>query len=83
MSLDEIRKAVPTDKGWSIHEHNGFVHIYDDVSPKPIIRIDPPDGKTNYPHMHFYDNHGNSLDINGRIVDYRSSDAHIPWNNGQ
>ncbi|WP_227986736.1 hypothetical protein [Streptococcus ruminantium] len=81
MSFDNIRKALP--KGWELKSNNGFVHIYDDVSPNPIIRIDPPDSKTQYPHMHFYDRNKNSLDINGKIVDYRSPDAHVPWNNGQ
>jgi S-layer y domain ribonuclease len=66
-----------------VKNNNGFVHIYDNVNPKPIIRIDPPDSKTNYPHMHFYDGAQNSLDINGKIVDYRSSEAHVPWINDQ
>ena len=33
--------------------------------------------------MHFYDGAQNSLDINGKIVDYRSSEAHVPWINDQ
>ena len=81
MSLENIQRALP--KGWELKNNNGFVHIYDNVNPKPIIRIDPPDSKTNYPHMHFYDGDQNSLDINGRIVDYRSPEAHVPWINNQ
>lgn len=43
------------------------------------MRIDPPDPKTNYQHAHFYDEFGNSLNINGEIVDYRSVEAHVPY----
>ena len=81
MDIYNIENALP--RGWNIHKNNGFVHIYDNVNPKPIIRIDPPDAKTNYPHMHFYDGNQNSLNIDGKIVDYRSPEAHIPWKNGQ
>lgn len=81
MSLESIQRALP--KGWELKNNNGFVHIYDNVNPKPIIRIDPPDSKTNYPHMHFYDGAQNSLDINGKIVDYCSSETHVPWINDQ
>ena len=81
MSLENIQRALP--KGWELKNNNGFVHIYDNVNPKPIIRIDPPDSKTNYPDMHFYDGNQNSLDINGRIVDYRSPEANVPWINDQ
>ncbi|MBF0778976.1 transposase [Streptococcus cuniculi] len=79
MSLDDIRRSVPTDKGWTIHEHNGFIHIYDGSSPHPIIRIDPPDTVTKYDHIHFYDRFNDSLDVNGNIVSKKSPDAHIPW----
>ncbi|SUN06689.1 Uncharacterised protein [Streptococcus acidominimus] len=81
MSLDEIRKAVPTDKGWRIYENNGFVHIKDELG-KMRIRLDPPDKTTTYPHMHIYDENKNLLDLDGNIVAIDSPEGHIPWNNG-
>lgn len=76
MSKEELKAALP--EGWSYSEHNGRVHIKD-VNGNYRVRIDPPDSITNYQHMHIYDEHQNSLDIHGNIVDYKSSNAHIPW----
>ncbi len=46
------------------------------------IRLNPPDRTTTYPHMHFYDKNKNLLDLDGNIVDFKSPEGHIPWNNG-
>ena len=35
------------------------------------IRIEPPDGRTQHRHKHFYDKNGN-------IVDRKSPEAHMP-----
>ncbi|UKE85509.1 hypothetical protein PJ912_12185 [Pectobacterium colocasium] len=40
------------------------------------VRLDPPDKVTLYDHAHLYDKAGNSLDINGNIVDFKSPAAH-------
>ena len=42
------------------------------------VRIDPPDGKTNYHHIHISDSKGNSLDIQLQIKPETSPDVHIP-----
>lgn len=78
MTKQEIIDSVPDD--WSYTEHNGFVHIKDELG-KIRIRIDPPDAKTPYPHVHIYDSEGNLLDILGNIVDRKSPDGHIPYKN--
>ncbi|TFV06283.1 transposase [Streptococcus sp. LYSM12] len=64
-----------------MYEHNGFVHIKDDLG-RMRIRLNPPDRTTTYPHMHFYDKNKNLLDLDGNIVDFKSPEGHIPWNNG-
>ena len=63
-------------EGWKYTENNGFVHVRD-ASGNIRMRIDPPDKTTKYNHVHLYDAKGNSLDINGNIVDYKSPSAHI------
>ncbi|PIT22559.1 hypothetical protein BGI37_13760 [Snodgrassella alvi] len=40
------------------------------------VRLDPPDKVTLYHHAHLYDKAGNSLNINGNIVDSKSPAAH-------
>lgn len=54
-----------------------MLHFYDDKG-RIRMRIDPPDKKTLYPHVHLYDSKGNSLDINLKTVDPTSPGAHIP-----
>jgi len=44
------------------------------------VRIDMPDNITNYQHLHIYDDTGNPLDNLGNIVDRKSPDGHLPWN---
>lgn len=41
------------------------------------MRIDSPDKVTKYNHIHLYDEKDNSLYINGKIVNYKSPNAHI------
>ncbi|MBF0776543.1 transposase [Streptococcus azizii] len=79
MSLENIEAARPV--GWTIDKNNGFVHIKDENGTFRI-KLDPPDWRTDYPHMHIYDENENLLDINGNIVNRRSPEGHIPWNNG-
>ncbi|MFZ3589124.1 hypothetical protein ACOI1C_07500 [Bacillus sp. DJP31] len=43
------------------------------------VKIHPPDRVTNYHHVHLYNSYGQSLDRFGRVVDYRSQAAHIPY----
>ena len=80
LNKEQIKSNVP--KTWSIEEHKGFVHIKDE---KGVIRIrlDPPDNVTKYEHIHIYDEHKRSLDINGNIVNRKSPKAHIPLKNGK
>ena len=66
MTKQEIIGSVPNN--WTCVEHNGFVHIRDEMG-RMRIRIDPPDKVTLYPHVHVHDNGGNLLDIAGNIVD--------------
>ncbi|CNH74158.1 RHS repeat-associated core domain-containing protein [Yersinia pekkanenii] len=40
------------------------------------VRLDPPDKVTLYDHAHLYDKAGNSLDINGNVVDSNLPAAH-------
>ncbi|MFT8317722.1 MAG: T7SS effector LXG polymorphic toxin [Sporolactobacillus sp.] len=77
MSVNQLKINLPD--GWRIFENNGRVHIKD-VNNNFRVRIDPPDKVTNYSHVHIYDADKNPLDINGNIVDKKSPDGHIPWN---
>ncbi|MBT2217981.1 transposase [Virgibacillus dakarensis] len=76
MTKSELKANLP--EGWTFHENNGRVHIKD-ANKNFRIRIDPPDKKTPYQHMHIYDEKGKPLDINGNVVDKKSPDGHIPW----
>lgn len=78
MSKKQLKANLP--KGWTYTEFNGRVHIKD-AKGRYRVRIDPPDKKTNYQHMHILDKYGNALDINGNIVSSKSPDSHIPWDN--
>ena len=78
MKKQDIIKNIPDN--WSYTENNGFVHIRDN-NGKMRIRIDPADKVTEYPHVHIYDENGNLLDINGNIVNRKSPDGHIPYEN--
>ncbi|MDA7028607.1 hypothetical protein PJ311_18915, partial [Bacillus sp. CLL-7-23] len=80
MSLDELKESLPDDWSFNANGPNGndFVHIKD-RNGQYRIRIDPPDRVTKYDHMHIYDESGNSLDINGKIVEYDAPAAHIPY----
>lgn len=77
MTKDEIIRSVPND--WRILGDPGgrFIHIKD----KDIIRIriDPPDRKTTYPHVHLYDREGSPLNVNGFVVGESSKEAHISY----
>lgn len=76
MTKKEILDNLPDD--WTYVENNGFIHIRDS-NGVIRMRLDPPDKMTNYPHVHIYDSQGNSVNINGIIVDRRSPEAHIPY----
>ena len=73
MTKKEILNNVPN--GWKIYDNNGFVHIKD-ANGIIRVRIDPPDNMTPYKHIHILDENGNTLDINGKIVDKKSPNAH-------
>ena len=77
MTPKELENALP--EGWTYAQSpNGdFVHIKD-ANGNYMIRIDPPDAVTPYPHIHIYDNVDNSLDIYSNIVPHDSLNAHIP-----
>ena len=77
LSPEELEEKLPD--GWKYEEHNGRIHIKD-PNGKFRIRVDPPDSKTPYKHMHFYDGNDNSLDINGNTVPRKSPDAHTQYN---
>jgi hypothetical protein len=76
MTKSEILDNLP--KGWKYTENNGFVHVRDE-NGVIRMRIDPPDKVTKYDHVHLYNENGESLDINGNVVDKKSPDAHIPY----
>lgn len=43
------------------------------------MKIDHPDKVTKYDHVHIFYKNGNSLDINLKVVDRKSPNAHIPY----
>jgi hypothetical protein len=63
--------------GWTKTGYSGYTHIRD-ANDVIRVRVDPPDNKTPYAHMHRYDEAGNSLDVNGNVVSSKNPDAHIP-----
>lgn len=77
MTPEELENSLPDEWTYNQSFDGQFIHIKD-ANGNYVIRIDPPDSVTNYPHMHIYDAAGNSLDINVNIVPYDSIDAHIP-----
>lgn len=77
MSKREILDSLPSN--WDIKEHNGFVHVRDEAG-NLRMRIDPPDKKTQYDHVHLFNEKGDPLDTKLKVVDKRSPDAHIPYN---
>ena len=76
MTKADILDGLPD--GWKYTENNGFIHVRDS-SGKVRMKIDPPDNVTKFDHVHLFDNNGNPIDINGNIVNRKSSDAHIPY----
>ena len=78
MTRKELQDSIP--EGWDFQNHNGRIHIKDE-SGNYRVRIDPPDKKTNYTHIHIMDENKNPLDINGNIVSPKDPSGHIPYNN--
>ncbi|MEW9677690.1 hypothetical protein ABRT01_16155 [Lentibacillus sp. L22] len=78
MSKKDILDNLPNK--WKHTDHNGFIHIRDSKG-NIRMKIDPPDKVTKYDHVHIFDENGNPLDINLNIVDRKSPDAHIPYEN--
>ena len=78
MTRKELQDSLP--EGWDFQNHNGRIHIKDE-SGNYRVRIDPPDKKTNYTHIHIMDENKNPLDINGNIVSPKDLSGHIPYNN--
>lgn len=76
MTKADILDGLPD--GWKYTENNGFIHVRD-LNGKVRMKIDPPDNMTKFDHVHLFDNNGNPIDINGNIVNRKSSDAHIPY----
>ena len=72
-SQEEILEGLPD--GWTYTDNNGFVHVRDEQGR---VRIDPPDKKTKYKHIHVYDENGNLLDVNGNPVSPKDPAGHIP-----
>ena len=70
---EEILEGLPD--GWTYTDNNGFVHVRDEQGR---VRIDPPDKKTKYKHIHVYDENGNLLDVNGNPVSPKDPAGHIP-----
>lgn len=71
-------------KNWKMYKSglNGddYVHIKD-TNETDRIRIDPPDEKTSYTHMHIYDEEENLLNLNGNIVSEKDPAGHAEYNN--
>ncbi len=78
MTRKELQDSLP--EGWDFQNHNGRIHIKDECG-NYRVRIDPPDKKTNYMHIHIMDENKNPLDINGNIVSPKDPSGHIPYNN--
>ncbi|WP_034561296.1 hypothetical protein [Carnobacterium gallinarum] len=76
MSKNELLNSLP--KGWGYTENNGFVHVRDQQGVIRL-RIDPPDNQTLYDHVHLFKSDFKPLDINGNVVNKKSSEAHIPY----
>lgn len=77
MTRKELQDSIP--EGWDFQNHNGRIHIKDE-NGNYRVRIDPPDKKTNYTHIHIMDENKNPLDINGNIVSPKDPSGHIPYN---
>lgn len=77
MTRKELQDSLP--EGWDFQNHNGRIHIKDE-NGNYRVRIDPPDKKTNYTHIHIMDENKNPLDINGNIVSPKDPSGHIPYN---
>lgn len=77
MTRKELQESLP--EGWDFQNHNGRIHIKDE-NGNYRVRIDPPDKKTNYTHIHIMDENKNPLDINGNIVSPKDPSGHIPYN---
>jgi hypothetical protein len=78
MTRKQLEDSIPD--GWDFQNHNGRVHIKDE-NGNYRVRIDPPDKKTNYTHIHIFDENKNPLDIDGNIVLSKDPSGHIPYNN--
>lgn len=78
MTRKQLEDGVPD--GWDFQNHNGRIHFKDE-NGNYRIRIDPPDKKTNYTHIHIFDENKNPLDINGNVVSPKDPSGHIPYNN--
>lgn len=62
-------------------QNAGNISIYEfSIKISGRVRIDPPDKKTNYTHIHIMDENKNPLDINGNIVSPKDPSGHIPYN---
>lgn len=79
LSPSQLDEALPDGWKYNSSPDGRYVHIRDG-NGNYRIRIDPPDKVTNYRHIHVFDGKGNALDINGKVVPYKSPDAHIPYN---
>lgn len=66
MSKKQILDKI--HKNWKYTENNGFVHVRDG-SGRLRMRIDPPDNKTKYQHVHLYNQTGQPLNKNMKVVD--------------
>lgn len=66
MSKKQILDKI--HKNWKYTENNGFVHVRDG-SGRLRMRIDPPDNKTKYHHVHLYNQTGQPLNKNMKVVD--------------
>ena len=78
MTRKELKENTP--ENWDYQEHNNRIHIKDENSNYKV-RVDPPDKKTPYTHIHIMDENNNPLDINGKVVSPKDPAGHIPYNN--
>ncbi|WP_459762185.1 RHS repeat-associated core domain-containing protein [Alkaliphilus crotonatoxidans] len=76
MTKTDILENLP--QGWRYTEHNGFVHVRD-TNTNVRMRIDPPDAKTPYDHVHLYNKKGESLNKDLKVVNNKSKEAHIEY----
>jgi hypothetical protein len=79
MSKSQIESSLPKNWVRGADSTNTYVS-YRDANGQQRLRFDPPDKVTQYDHLHLFDDkEGRPLDKNLNIVDRKSTDAHVRY----